>query len=85
MSNNKGPVAAINSDEREVRERMEGGEARRRAFGVWLADEGADALATLPDEIRGYIEHHFWRAFTEGERHGRAQLDAILSNGRREA
>ena len=85
MSNNRGPVAAINSDEREVRERMERGDARRKAFCSWLADEGWDALDTLPDEMKGYIEHHFWRAFTAGEKHGRAQLDAILSHGRREA
>lgn len=85
MSKDKGPVAAINSDETEVRERLQRGEASRKAFGVWLAGEGQDALATLPEEMRGYIEHHFWNAFKAGERHGRAQLDAILSNGRREA
>ena len=85
MSKNQGPVAAINSDEQEVRERMERGEARRKAFAKWLADEVVDALATLPDKMRCYIEHHFWRAFTAGEKHGRAQLDAILSKGRREA
>lgn len=85
MSKDKGSVAAINSDEAEVRERLQRGDARRKAFAVWLADEGQDALATLPEETRGYIEHHFWTAFKAGEKHGRAQLDAILSHGRREA
>ena len=85
MSKDKGPVAAINSDEREVRERMERGDARRKAYLRWFAGEGVDSVATLPSEMRGYIAHHFWNAFKAGERHGRAQLDAILSNGRREA
>lgn len=85
MKPKSGPVAAINSDEREVRERMERGEARRKAYLRWFAGEGVDSVATLPSEMRGYIAHHFWNAFKAGERHGRTQLDAILSHGRREA
>ena len=85
MSNKTGPVAAINSDETEVRERMARGDARRRAFGEWMEAEGKTFLGTLGEEHRRLAEHVLWRAFGAGEKHGRDQLDAILSNGRREA
>lgn len=85
MSNNKGPVAAINSDEREVRERMERGDARRKAFSEWMREDGNDFPASLSQEQATLATHYLWRAFTAGEKHGRAQLDAILSHGRREA
>lgn len=85
MSNKTGPVAAINSDETEVRERMARGESRRKAFGEWMREDGDDLPASLPQDQATLATHYLWRAFTAGERHGRAQLDAILSHGRREA
>lgn len=85
MSKDKGPVAAINSDEREVRERMERGEARRKAFAEWMRKEGNDSVESFKDADHRVIQQALWNAFKAGERHGRAQLDAILSNGRREA
>lgn len=93
MSKDKGPVAAINSDEREVRERMERGDARRKAFAEWMREEGSEILDVLgrmvlempPGYAKGRLALVFWNAFKAGEHHGRAQLDAILSNGRREA
>ena len=80
-----GPVAAINSDETEVRERMGRGEARRKAFAEWLQEEGKAFADSLRETHRGLAEHVLWRAFTAGEKHGRAKLDSILSHGRRQA
>jgi hypothetical protein len=93
MSNKTGPVAAINSDETEVRERMARGEARRKAFAAWMREEGNGIVNEVGDAPRicadmgnkRLVEHYLWRAFTAGERHGRAKLDSILSHGRREA
>ena len=88
MSKTNGPVAAMNSDETEVRERMARSDARRKAFAEWKADEADPGINRLGLEVFGQrelVEHLIWRAFIAGERHGRAQLDAILSNGRREA
>jgi hypothetical protein len=93
MSNKTGPVAAINSDETEVRERMARGEARRKAFATWMREEGNGIVEEVGDEPKicadmannRLVEHYLWRAFTAGERHGRAKLDSILSHGRREA
>jgi hypothetical protein len=93
MSNKTGPVAAINSDETEVRERMARGEARRQAFAAWMREEGNGIVEEVghAPKICGdmpnnrLVEHYLWRAFTAGERHGRAQLNAILSHGRGEA
>ena len=61
------------------------GEARRSAFWEWMEDEGNAFIGTLGEKHRTLAKHALWRAFTAGERHGRAQLDAILSHGRREA
>jgi len=83
MSNKTGPVAAINSDEAEVRERLQRGDARRKAFGEWMREEGIDALQRFDFPDHTILQQFFWNAFRAGERHGRAQLDAILSNGRR--
>lgn len=93
MSKDKGPVAAINSDEREVRELMERRDARQKAFAEWMREEGSEILDVLggmvlempPGYAKGRLALVFWNAFKAGERHGRAQLDAILSHGRREA
>ena len=85
MSNKTGPVAAINSDETEVRERMERGEARRKAFAAYMGEDGDLLSSSLSHEQAKLAEHFLWRAFIAGEKHGRAQLDAILSHGRREA
>lgn len=85
MKPKSGPVAAINSDEREVRERMEIGKARRKAFAEWMLDEGDGSVESFKDADHRVIQQALWNAFKAGERHGRAQLDAILSNGRREA
>lgn len=85
MSNKTGPVAAINSDETEVRERLQRGDDRRKAFAEWMDDEGKTFLGALRETHRRLAEQFLWNAFKAGERHGRAQLDAILSHGRREA
>lgn len=85
MKPKSGPVAAINSDEREVRERMERGDARRKAFAEWMREDGNDLPASLTQDQATLATHYLWRAFTAGEKHGRAQLDAILSHGRGEA
>lgn len=85
MSNKTGPVAAINSDEAEVRERMARGEARRKAFAAWMEDEGDETVESFTSSDHRLVQQALWRAFTAGERHGRAKLDAILSHGRREA
>lgn len=61
------------------------GDARRKAFAGWMDDEGKTFLGTIRETHRGIAEHVLWRAFTAGERHGRAKLDSILSHGRREA
>ena len=80
-----GPVAAINSDETEVRERMARGDARRKAFATWMREEGDETVESFKESDHRLVQHALWRAFTAGERHGRAQLDAILSAGRRGA
>jgi hypothetical protein len=85
MSNKTGPVAAINSDETEVRERMARGEARRKAFAAWMREEVDETCESVSKTDNALVQHALWRAFTAGERHGRAQLNAILSHGRREA
>lgn len=85
MKPKSGPVAAINSDEREVWERMERGDARRKAFAEWMLEEGDDSVESFKDADHRVIQQVLWNAFKAGERHGRAQLDATLSNGRREA
>lgn len=72
MSKTNGPVAAINSDEAEVRERLERGEARRKAFASWMEEEGKAFADSLRDPHKGLAEHALWRAFTAGEKHGRA-------------
>jgi len=84
-ANRTGPVAAINSDETEVRERMARGEARRKAFAAYMGEDGDLLSSSLSHEQAKLAEHFLWRAFIAGEKHGRAQLDAILSHGRREA
>lgn len=61
---------------------------RCKAFEEWKADEADPGINRLGLEVFGQrelVEHLIWRAFTAGERHGRAQIDAILSHGRREA
>lgn len=85
MSNKTGPVAAINSDETEVRERMARGDARRKAFAAWMREEGDTSVESFKEADHRLVQHFLWRAFTAGERHGRAQLDSILSHERREA
>lgn len=81
MKPKSGPVAAINSDELEVRERMERGAKRREAFAPWMNDEGSDMIDNVldianPDQQQGVymlkmMEHALWRAFTAGDNHGR--------------
>ena len=85
MSKTNGPVAAINSDETEVRERMARGDARRKAFEAWMMDEGKTFLGTIRETHRRLAEQVLWNAFKAGERHGRDQINSILSHGRREA
>lgn len=84
MKPKSGPVAAINSDEWEVLERMERGDARRKAFAEWMREEGDDSVESFKDADHRVIQQALWNAFKAGERHGRAQLDAILSEGRGE-
>jgi hypothetical protein len=60
-------------------------EPRRSAFWEWMEAEGKPFLGTLRETHRDIARHVLLRAFTAGERHGRAQLNAILSHGRREA
>ena len=79
MSNKTGPVAAINSDETEVRERMARGEARRKAFAAYMGEDGDLLSSSLSHEQAKLAEHFLWRAFIAGEKHGRAQLDARRS------
>jgi len=70
----------------EVLDVSNAGEARSKAFQAWMEEEdGKTFLGTLRETHRDLATHVLLRAFTAGERHGRAQLDAILSHGRREA
>lgn len=81
MSKEKGPVAAINSDESDVLKRIERSAKRREAFAPWMSDEGSDMIdnvldiANLDQEQGVYMlkmmEHALWRAFTAGDNHGR--------------
>lgn len=69
----------------EVMNVSNAGEARRRAYEEWMEEEGNAFIGTLGEKHRRLAEHVLWRAFTAGERHGRTQLDRILSHGRGEA
>lgn len=71
MKTNQGPVAAINSDEQEVRERMERGEARRKAFGAWMVKDGNEIVEGYPERVQAALKHDLWRAYRKGEDFGR--------------
>lgn len=69
------------------------GDSRRKAFAAWMREEGNGIVNEVGDEPKicadmankRLVEHYLWRAFRAGDKHGRAQLNSILSHGRREA